>query len=83
MSRVTESENDDSIYEEYDGIYEEYESVNEENGPKEGKKVTETQDQASASYFCSRLGSRPRRPCPKKLKVVVPDVLVLDHSKIK
>ena len=83
MSRVTESQNDDSIYEEYDGIYDEYQSLNEKEGPKEAKKVTETQDQASASYFCSRLGSRPRRPCPKKLKVVVPEVLVLGRSKIK
>ena len=65
MGRSINSENDDSIYEEYDGIYEEYESVNEKNRPKEIKKVTETKDQASASYFCSRLGSRPRRPCPK------------------
>ena len=59
MGTSINSENDDSIYEQYDGIYEEYESVNEENGPKEIKKVTKTQDQASESYFCSRLGPRP------------------------
>ena len=59
MSKMNESENDDSIYEEYDGIYEEYQSVNEKEGPKEAKKVKETQDQASAKRFCSRLGPRP------------------------
>ena len=72
MSRMNESENDNSIYEQYDGIYEEYQSVNEENEPKEGEKVTETQDQASARRPLPRLGPRPN-----KTKISVPDGFVL------
>ena len=74
MSRMNESENDDSIYEQYDGIYEEYQSVNEENGPKEGKKFTETQDQVSARRPLPRLGPRPKKqkfPSPTVLYSVV------------
>ena len=52
MGTSIDSENDDSIYEEY-------QSVNEKEGPKEAKKVTETQDQVSAKLFCPRLGPRP------------------------
>ena len=60
MSTSIESENNDSIYEEYvnqsfinqfiqyDGIYEEYQSVNEKDRPKKEKKVTVTQDEDSA-----------------------------------
>ena len=54
MGTSIDSENDDSIYEEYDGIYEEYESVNEKDRPVEIKKVQETQDQASAKRRRSR-----------------------------